>query len=78
MVKIPDFNCVRKFWQNVIVYMYILYASIFVVENTSAKALCISGTTFLPTVTLRQPLKKKNQQQTENLISLNCENYPKI
>ena len=42
MVKIPDFNCVRKFWQNVIVYMYILYASIFVVENTSAKALCIS------------------------------------
>ena len=42
MGKIPDFNCVRKFWQNVIVYMYILYASIFVVENTSAKALCIS------------------------------------
>ena len=42
MVKSPDFNCVRKFWQNVIVYMYILYASIFVVENTSAKALCIS------------------------------------
>ena len=64
MVKIPDFNCVRKFWQNVIVYMYILYASIFVVENTSAKALCISGTIFLPTVTLRQPLKNYSKLRT--------------
>ena len=61
MVKIV---IVSKLVKIVIVYMYILYASIFVVENTSAKALCISSTIFLPTATLRQPLKNNNILRT--------------
>ena len=52
-------------------------ASIFVVENTTAKPLCFSSTIYLSMVTLRQPLKNKNPV-IKNLIRLNCENYPKI
>ena len=35
-------------------------ASIFVVENTRAKPLCLCSTIFLSVVTLRQPLENKN------------------
>ena len=69
MVKILDFNCVRNFWQRVMVYMIsLIYTCLdFHWKFFSHKPLFISSTIFLPIVTLWQPLKNKN------LISLNWE-----
>ena len=69
MVKILDFNCVRNFWQRVMVYIIsLIYTCLdFHWKFFSHKPLFISSTILLPIVTLRQPLKNKN------LISLNWE-----
>ena len=68
MVKIPDDNCVRNFWQKVTVCMFsLIYICLdFHEKYVFHKLLCISDTIFLPMVTLRQPLKNMNQLRTYN------------
>ena len=81
MVKIPDVNCVRNFWQKVTVCMFsLIYICLdFREKYVFHKLLCISDTIFLPMVTLKnmsllrtynQPELWKTTLKYKNLFSL--------